>query len=101
MHGLDGSRGFLGIDYYGDISDGRNLGELPNETPGDGYYHAVWGYYPEDPCKIVGGLEKLGDSELIRRKLIWEGKYWVWMNPDWYAPLLVARLTSQFMFLGF
>jgi len=84
---------FQGIDYYGDIPDPRNCGELPIQTPGDAYYDGIWQYYPENPCKIVGGLEELGDSEVIRRKLIWEGKYWVWMNPDWYVSLLVARLT--------
>jgi len=74
--------GFKGIDYYGDISDPRNLGELPIETPGSDYYEAIWQYYPVNPCKIVGGLEALGDSGVIRHKLIWEGKYWVWMNPN-------------------
>jgi len=90
--------GLEGIDYYGDISDPRNLGELPIEAPG---LRGIWEYYPANPCKIVGGLEELGDSEVIRHKLIWEGKYWVWMNPDWYVSLWVARLTLQFMFLSF
>jgi hypothetical protein len=90
--------GFEGIDYYGDIPDPRNGGELPVQTPGDAYYYGIWQYYPANPCKIVGGLEELGNSEVIRHKLIWEGKYWVWMNPDWYVSLLVARLTLQFMF---
>jgi hypothetical protein len=99
MHNQPQWDGFDGIDYYGDISDPRNLGELPINTPGDNYYHGIWEYYPASPCNIVGGLEELGDSEVIRHKLIWEGKYWVWMNPDWYAPpLLVARLTLRFTF---
>jgi hypothetical protein len=88
--------GFRGIDYYGDISDPRNSGELPNQAPGNNYYYGIWEYYPEKPCKIVGGLEELGDSEVIRQKLIWEGKYWVWMNPNWYAPP-IGSLTLQFI----
>ena len=90
---------FEGVDYYGVfIPDPRIVGELPIPTPGS---DASWGYYPENLCKIVGGLEALGDSELIRHYLIWEGKYWVWMNPDWYAPILVIRLvTLQFMVSG-
>ena len=48
--------------------------------------------------QIVDGLEELGDSEVIRHKLIWEGKYWVWMNPDWYVSLLIARLALPFIF---
>ena len=77
--------GFDGVGYYEDMPEPRNGGELPIEAPGDDYYHGIWEYYP---CKIVGGLEELGDSEVIRHKLIWEGKHWVWMNPDWYAPLI-------------
>jgi hypothetical protein len=102
----DYSGGFKGIDYYGDISDPRNLGELPIETPGSDYYMAIWGFDPKDPCKIVDLLEELGDSEVIRRKLIWEGKYWVWMNPDCFpinedetsqgtTPSFVERSTSH------
>ena len=95
--------GFGGIDYYGDIPDPRNLGELPIEAPGDDYYHGIWQYYPENPCKIVGGLEKLGDSEVIRHKLIWEGKYWVWMSPDWYAPPIgsSSNITVYVFFSSF
>lgn len=34
-------------------------------------------------------LEQLGDVELIRPAIIWEGKFWVWMRPDRYALLLL------------
>jgi hypothetical protein len=97
MHKHLGSEGFRGIDYYGDISDPRILGELPIETPGSEYYYAIWGY---NPCEIMVGLEALGDSELIRRKLILEGKYWVWMNPDWYAPIGSSPKHSSLCFSG-
>jgi hypothetical protein len=79
IHEQPGWYGLGRIDYYGDVPDPRNGGELPIETPA-----AAWRrYHSDDSCKI--GLEELGDSEVIRHKLIWEGKYWVWMNPDWYA----------------
>jgi hypothetical protein len=53
-----------------------------------------------DPRNVgdVPNLKELNDSEVTRHKLIWEKKYWVWMNPDWYVSLLVARHLSVYSF---
>ena len=70
-------RSFVGIDYYGNIRDPRT--EFLDETPGFPGY--MWAGYDESTMQE---LEELGDSEIIRHKIILEGKFWVWMNPDRY-----------------
>jgi len=73
---------FRNIDYYGDICDGRDY--LPKVTPG--YSPTAWYHNSE----LVFKLEQLGDIEVILQKIIWEGKYWVWMSPDRYAGQLAT-----------
>jgi hypothetical protein len=71
-------RCFRDIDYHGKICDAGDL--LPMVTPG--YPPITW----IDPdSEVVSKLEELGNSEVILQKIIWEGKYWVWMRPDRYA----------------
>jgi hypothetical protein len=69
---------FKGIDYYGDIQDGRE--EMPLDTPG--FTSIMWLHGGSEE---VMELEELCDSEIIREQIIWEGQYWIWMGPDRYA----------------
>lgn len=64
------------IDYYGEIQDCRF--ELPEVTPGFSIdTHAA--------VVKIKELECLGNVELIRQAIVWEGKFWVWMEPDQYV----------------
>jgi len=61
-------------DHYG--LDGINYGEIPD----------AW---DEDPLLVPGlsleaivKLESLGDVELVKKAIIDDGKFWVWMRPD-------------------
>jgi hypothetical protein len=77
-------RSFRKIDYYGEIYDGRDI-HHPIATPG--YYRATW-INPES--EVAFKLEQSGDIKVILQKIIWEGKYWVWMSPDRYAGQLAT-----------
>ena len=61
-------------DHYG--LDGIDYGEI----------HHAW---DEDPLLVPGlspdaivKLESLGDVELVKKAIIDDGKFWVWMRPD-------------------
>jgi len=58
--------GFKGIDY-GEISDCRE--QCPYPVPGMAIEDVV-------------ELESLGDVELVKKAVIHEGKFWIWMRPD-------------------
>lgn len=70
---------FRDIDYYGKIYDGRDS-HHPIATPG--YCRVTW---IDADSEVLLNLEQSGDIEVILQKIIWEGKYWVWMSPDRYA----------------
>jgi hypothetical protein len=76
---------FWNIDYYGEIYDGRDT-HHPIATPG--YSRATWIDHPAS--EVAFKLEQSGDIEVILQKIIWEGKYWVWMSPDRYAGQLAT-----------
>lgn len=81
--------GFNGIKYYyAGIIDGRD--DIPMKTPG--FWECIWISGRDDSDLME--LEELGDSEAIRQRIIWEGKYWVWMRPDRCVPL--TSITSIF-----
>jgi hypothetical protein len=76
-------RSFRDIDYYGKIRDARAY--LPEVTPG--YPPTAW---TDHDSEVVSKLEELSDSEVILQKILWAGKYWVWMRPDRYAGQLAT-----------
>jgi hypothetical protein len=78
-------RSFQNIDYYGEIYDGRDT-HLPIATPG--YSPITW--IDPDHDEVLFKLEQSGNIEVILQKIIWEGKYWVWMSPDRYAGQLAT-----------
>jgi hypothetical protein len=55
--------------------------ELPQETPG----FPPIAQWIDGATETVRNLEELGDSEIIRQRIIWERQCWIWMKPDWYA----------------
>ena len=58
--------GFEDIDY-GEITNFRN--QWPSAVPGLSTEELI-------------GLESLGSQELVRRAIIHEGQFWIWMLPD-------------------
>jgi hypothetical protein len=55
--------------------------ELPQETPG----FPPIAQWIDGATETVRNLEELGDSEIIRQRIIWERQCWIWMKPDCYA----------------
>jgi hypothetical protein len=81
---------FDGIEYYEGFRDGRGCGTdpFPNHTPG---FPHIWN---DGVPQTVSDLENLGDIELIIRNIIWEGRHWIWIRPDWYVCWLTTFCVS-------
>jgi len=74
-------KSFARVDYFGPILEPRR--EFPNTAPG----------FPDDTfdsedSTFMKALEGLGDSDVIQHKIIWDGRFWTWMQPDLYASQL-------------
>lgn len=78
--------GVTGIDYFGAIPECRF--EYPYVTPG---------FSTDTAAEKMTELEPLGDIELIRQAIIWEGKFWVWIRPDLYALSLSLYASPPFI----
>lgn len=85
-------RGLSNIDYYEDIPECRL--KDPELMPG-------FSTNTHTAIEEINKLESLGDVELIRHAIIWEGKFWVWMGPDWYVHTQILFLHSRIYWLSF
>jgi hypothetical protein len=65
LHSFD-LTGFKNIDY-GEVSEWRELWPEP---------------FPYVTPEKWAGFEKLGNVDLVRKALIHEGGFWMWMRPD-------------------